>query len=81
MSLMLWLMANTIHYTDRTYLVSTAVRGFELVLEPQFSVTVFIDYIHDNNSSDPSILRYLSVLNGDAADSNPLLCDASSLYH
>jgi len=72
-------MANMIHYKHRTYLTSTAIRGFELILEPQFSFTVFIDYIHNNTSSDSSILRYLSVLNGDAVDS--VLCYVTLLLY
>jgi hypothetical protein len=45
-----------IHYTYRTYLTSTVIRAFELVLEPQIRITVFIDYIHDNTSSDSPVL-------------------------
>ena len=33
-------MANTIHYKYCAYLMSTAIRGFEITLEPRMSITV-----------------------------------------
>jgi len=49
-------MLNVIHYKYRTYLTSTAITGFELKLEPQLSIRIFIDYIHDSTSSESPIL-------------------------
>ena len=49
-------MSNITHYKHRTYLTSTAIKGFEYVLEPQISITVLIVYIHDNTSSDSPVL-------------------------
>ena len=48
-------MANMIPYKHRTYLTYTEIRGFELILEPQTSITEFIDYIDDNTSSEQAI--------------------------
>jgi hypothetical protein len=39
-----------------TYLTFTKIRAFEIILELQTSITVFIDCIHDNTSSEQSIL-------------------------
>jgi len=50
-------MANMINYKHRTYLASTAIRGFELILEPQTSITEFIEYVDENTSSEQAILR------------------------
>ena len=49
-------MANMVHYKHSTYLTSTEIRGFELILEPQTSITEFIDYIDENTSSEQAIL-------------------------
>ena len=49
-------MANTIHHKYRTYLTYKVCRGFQLILEPQINITLFIAYIHDNKSSDSPIL-------------------------
>jgi hypothetical protein len=51
MSLKFQLMANMIHCKYRTYLRSRAIRGFVLVPEPQTGIAVFVDYVHDNTSS------------------------------
>ena len=74
-------MANMTHYKYRTYLTFTEIRNFELVFEPQISITIFIDYIHDNTSLDAPIRRDLSALNGDAGNSSPLRRDGSSPFH
>jgi len=49
-------MANMIYYKHRTYVKSTAIRDFGLILEPLTSNTEFIDYIQDNLSSTQPIL-------------------------
>jgi hypothetical protein len=74
-------MANMTHYKYRTYLTFTEIRRFELVIEPQIWITIFIDYIHDNTFSDAPIRRDLSALSRDAGDSSPLRRDALSLFH
>jgi hypothetical protein len=56
MSLMFQLMANMIRYKHRTNLTSTAIRVFELTLEPKTNFTKFIDFIDDNVSSEQPIL-------------------------
>jgi hypothetical protein len=49
-------MANMIHYSYSACLTSTKIRAFEIALELQTSVTVFIEYIHENTSSEELIL-------------------------
>jgi len=45
-----------IHYNYSTYLTSAKIRAFEIVLELQTSITVFIEYIHENTCSEEIIL-------------------------
>jgi len=49
-------MSNMIHYNYSTYLTSAKIRDFKIVLELQTSITVFIEYIHENTSSEELIL-------------------------